>query len=316
MDVNDNLKEAIRELTATGAQLVAPRIEMVPYFNDDGSRAAVPVAFVADGLGKVRTVSLLDMVQAASKEDERKRLAVAIGPSRRKGIAAHHTLGSFLQHVDRFKDAGTAIWINHEASGERGEDCTRLVAIFNYHAPGSEGPPRWGDHRAQYDITISEAWEEWGAGTPKLLNADGLAEFLEAHDYHLAAGTLPSGITAPPPSFLLTMADKLEVHSSAIVRKERDPNTGRTKLLFTEEKGATLGDTAPPSAFLVSIPVFKDSKEPVTVEVRMRVTVQDKKATFKLWIHNALGIFEKEMAKLRDEVVLASGVPVFSGVAE
>jgi uncharacterized protein YfdQ (DUF2303 family) len=316
MTQNENIKEAIKELTSTGSQLVKPQIENIPFTTTSGDTKTVPVAFVADGPGKVRAWSLLDVVQAAQSNDEVKRLAVALGPDRRKGTATHHTLGSFLAHVDRFKDGGTAIWINREAEDADGEDVTQLVAIFNYHQPTASGSPRWGDHTATYDIRTSPAWEEWNGGQPMDLSADSLAEFLEAHDYQLAQGTLPSGTTAPPPAFLLTMADKLEVHSSNQVRKERDPKTGRTILSFTEEKGATLGDVAPPSAFLISIPVFTDSKEPVTMEVRMRVTVQDKKAVFKLWIHDAARIFEKEMGKLRDDVVLASGVPVFSGVAE
>jgi hypothetical protein len=314
VDLNNNLKEAIRELHQHGAMTSNPNINWLPFKTPHGEEKTVPVAFLADGNGKARAVPLLDIIQGALATEEKNRLENAPGPDRRKGTASHHTLGSFLQHVARFKDEGTVIWIDRNATDDGG-DCTKLVAIFNYHQPNADGTPRWGDHRAEYNIHTSQAWEEWGAGLPKLMDPETLAEFLEAHDYHLASGTLNSA-PAPSPSFLLTMADKLEVHSSAIVRKERDPNTGRTKLLFTEEKGATLGDTAPPSAFLISIPVFKDSKEPVTVEVRLRVTVQDKKATFKLWIHNAESLLEREMGKLRDEVVLASGVPVFSGVAE
>ena len=47
-----------------------------------------------------------------------------------------------------------------------------------------------------------------------------------------------------------------------------------------------------------------------------RATIQEKKAVFKLWIHDAARIFDKEMGKIRDSVVTASGVPVFSGTAE
>lgn len=313
---NNNLQNAIRELTATGQQLVVPEVKILAFKGSTGQDLSVPVAFVSDGPGKVKPVSLLEFVQQAAAAEEKQRLAGAHGPDRRKGTAVHHTLGSFLAHVDRFKDEGTVIWFNHEAADSDGEAVTRLVAIFNYHHPTACGAPRWGDHTATYDVRASPAWDEWNGGQSMDLGADSLAEFLEAHDYQLAQGTLPSGTTAPPPAFLLTMADKLEVHSSNQVRKERDQKTGRTILSFTEEKGATLGDVAPPSAFLISIPVFTDSKEPVTMEVRMRVTVQDKKAMFKLWIHDAARIFEKEMGKLRDEVVLASGVPVFSGIAE
>lgn len=316
MSQSENLKEAIRELLSTGEQIVRPQIQNIDFTTSNGDTKTVPVAFVADGPGMVRTVSLLDVVQAAQHNDETKRIEAALGPDRRKGTAVHHALGSLLAHVDRFKDDGTVIWFNHDAADSEGETVTRLVAIFDYHQPTAGGAPRWGDHRATYEIRASTAWDEWNGGQPMELGADSLAEFLEAHDYQLAQGTLPSGTTAPPPAFLLTMADKLEVHSSNQVRKERDQKTGRTILSFTEEKGATLGDVAPPSAFLISIPVFTDSKEQVTMEVRMRVTVQDKKAMFKLWIHDAARIFEKEMGKLRDEVVLASGVPVFSGVAE
>ena len=213
-------------MVGTGTQLAKPEIATLEFTTTTGDKGTLPVAFVADGLGKIKPVSLLEFLSGAEAKAEAKRLAAAHGPDRRKGTAIHHTLGSFLQHVERFKDEGTAIWINRDAADENGENVARLVAIFNYHQPTAAGPARWGDHKATYDMQTSEAWDAWGGGQERVFGAEGLAEFLEARDYELAQGTLQSGTNAPPPSFLLTMADKLEVNSATSMRKERDSADG------------------------------------------------------------------------------------------
>lgn len=307
---NENLKEAIKELTGLGSQLVAPHVEHIPFHTERGERSTFPVVFLADGHGKVRAEPLINMVRAASTEEERKRLAIAIGPDRRKGTANHQTLASFIAHMLRFKDDDSAVWA--DADTDIGK--AALVGIFNYHQTGAENPARWGDHRAKYDCPISDAWESWGGGSPVALSQEEFAEFLESRDFDLASGTLTSGTTAPSPAHLITMANRLEVYSTATAKRERDPNTHRVRISYSEDKGVS-GDLVPPAAFLICIPVFTDS-EPEMMEVRLRVNIEGGRAKFTVQVHNAKAIWRKSFEKVCQEVIARTGLPVYQGTPE
>lgn len=302
-----NLSEAMQLLINIAQQADGP--EIVPIsFKHNGQEAEVPVAFVADGPGKVKPVSLLPLISEAHARLESLRTDGMPGPDHRKGTASHQTLESFVAHVNRFRDDDSAVWAHR--NGQQ----TQLVAIFDYHAHGATGTPRWGRHRAVYPCPLSDAWKQWGGGSKLLLDQEDLAEFLEAHDYELANGTLPSGTTAPQPAFLLTMANRLETYSTATAKRERDPNTGRTKISYNEEKGVA-GDVVPPPAFLISIPVFVDS-EPRAMEVRLSVKVESGAATFTLWIHNAEKHYREAMETIRTTVTGKTALPVFDGTPE
>lgn len=303
-----NYKEALQHLETTAQQATEPHIVPLTVKDSKGVEHVVPVAFLADGHGKVKAQSLLDIQNAARLTAEQHRLHDAPGPDRRKGTANHQTLSSFIAHLLRFKDENSAVWAN-------ASDGAQLVGVFNYHATGATGTPRWGDHRAIYPCPISEAWEAWGGGEPKVLSQEALSEFLESRDYDLATGTLPNGTTAPAPATLLSMADKLEVYSTATARRERDPNTGRVTVSFTEDKGLSPGSVQPPNVFLISIPVFKDA-EPETMEVRLRISVKDGRATFTLHIHDAERIWRKSFEKVCQQIILETALPVYEGTPE
>lgn len=304
-----NLKEALQHVETTAQQAIRPLIEAIPFTDSKGHAHSVPVAFLADGHGKVRVQTLGDIISGARTRVDNERLAMAEGPDRRKGTATHQTLSSFIAHLLRFEDEHSAVWA--KATGQQAE----LVGIFNYHETGNTGTPRWGDHRSVYPCPLSEAWKAWGAGEELDLTQDEMAEFLESRDYDLATGTLRSGTTALAPSVLLSMANKLEVYANTTARRERDPGTGRVSVSFTEEKGLAAGSVQPPSAFLISIPVFEDA-EPETMEVRLRVKVVDARAVFTLQIHDAGRIWRKSFDKVCQDVILETALPVYQGTPE
>jgi uncharacterized protein YfdQ (DUF2303 family) len=304
-----NYKEALQLIQDTARLGDKPHVVEVTGLNADGSKVPAFVAFVADGPGKAKPVSLLPYISEAMAHAERLRLEDAVGPDRRKGTAAHQTLSSFIAHLQRFKDEHSAVW------AKANEQQAQLVGIFNYHETGDTGTPRWGDHRAVYPCPLSGAWTAWGAGEEMELNQDEMAEFLESRDYDLTSGTLRSGSTSLAPNVLLSMANKLEVYSNSTARRERDPGTGRVSVSFTEEKGLATGSVQPPSAFLISIPVFEDA-EPETMEVRLRVKVVDARAVFTLQIHDAERIWRKSFDKVCQQVILDTALPVYQGTPE
>jgi uncharacterized protein YfdQ (DUF2303 family) len=308
MDPNNNLQAAIKELTNTGAEIAAPKVREITFKDENGEEHELSVAFLPQGNGNVRAESLLPMVAQAEAHTTRKRLENAIGPDRRKGTAKHLTLQSFIAHMLRFKDEDSAVW-----ALSAGQQAT-LLGVLNYHRTGADGEPRWGDHRATYACPISDAWERWGAGQPRSFSQEAFAEFLEARDFDLATGTMSTGTVAPTPAHMISMANKLEVYSSATAKRSRDPGTHRVLLSYQEDKGVA-GDVQPPPVFAISIPVFTDS-EPEFMEVRLKVGIENAKATFTIQIHNAESIWRKSFEKVLSEVILKTGLPVYQGSPE
>lgn len=307
MDQPD-IKAALQHLETTAQQAMEVKIETIEFTDSANNQRDTPVAFLADGHGKVRVQPLGGIISEARTKADNERLAMAKGPDRRKGIAKHETLASLIAHTQRFKDEHSAVW----ACGVNGN--ASLTVVFNYHETGAAGAPRWGDHQAIYPCPMSDAWGAWGGGSPQSFTQDGLATFLEAHDYELAQGTLPSGDKSPPPAALLTMANTLETYSSATVKRERDPKTGRITLALTDDRG--VANAAPPPSFLILIPIFEDS-EPELLEVRLRVAVEkDGKAHFTLQIHEAERKWRASYQKVISKVITETGLPVYEGSPE
>jgi uncharacterized protein YfdQ (DUF2303 family) len=306
MDQPD-LNAVLTNIQDTARQASSPALETLAFRDTKEGVVDIPLAFVPDGQGRTRVVPLLEHLQAATLHAKNARLAAALGPDRRQGTARHQSLGSFTQHVNRFQDEHSAVWAHRE-----GQKAT-LVAILDYHTAGAAGAPRWGYHRAEYPCPLSAAWTEWGAGQTLQLSQEEMAEFLEEHDYQLIAAPLNGGIS-PSPAVLITMANQLEVYSNATATRERDPQTNKLRISFTETKGVN-GTIQPPSAFKILIPVFEDA-DAEEIEVRLRVKVEGAKALFELRIHNADGVYQKSFERVRNEVMLQTKLPVFQGYPE
>jgi uncharacterized protein YfdQ (DUF2303 family) len=303
-----NYKEALQHLEATAQQAMVVRVEELKFHDSAGEAGRLSVAFLADGHGKVRVQSLGDIIAAARERADKERLLSAPGPDRRKGVANHQSLASLIAHANRFKDEHSAVW----ASAENQE--ASLTVVFNYHSTGHDGRPRWGDHRATYDCPLSSAWKAWGGGAVREFTQEGLAKFLEQHDYELAQGTLPNSEKAPPPATLLTLADTLETYSTSKVKKEKDKATGRVRLSLEDDRG--VASAAPPPSFLILIPIFEDS-EAELLEVRLRVRVEkDGSAIFTLQIHDAERKWRASYQKVLDTVINKTGLPVYEGTPE
>ena len=273
-----------------------------------GDKVTVPVAMVPAGDGKVQPVSLLAAHLEGAKAIRELRLLDSAGPNRREGTAAHQALGSFIEHANRFKAENSAIW----ADGAN----RRLVSVLDYHPKGADSSARWGKHRGVYPCPISEAWLAWGGAAGLNLTQEAFAELLDRRDRELTSGNFiagpQAGKAAPPPADLITLAANLETYSHAKVKKERDPNSQRSKLTFTEEKGVSV---APPAAFLICIPIFQDSA-PQTLEVRLRVEVKEQVAQFQLRIQAGAQVLADAFESLAEYAAEETKLPLFIGTPE
>ncbi len=235
----------------------------------------------------------------------------------REGVARHHTIASFIDHVLRFRGKNTAIWADARKA--------RLQAVFDYHPAGESGTG-WQRHRGSADCPTSEAWKAWGAGEALELSQDELAELLatrtttrrrhllDSRDAELTGGDL-NGKKAPDPAWMLSMLGSLESTAKATAKMERDPNTHQRKITYSRESGF-VGTIAPPRAFLIEIPVFEgEPDEPL--EVRLRADVNSSgEATFRLQIHNAVTVLRESFDDLCARVQAKTDVPLFVGSPE
>lgn len=295
------LKEAIVELNSIATAAAGGTLETI-----EGKGVNVPIAFLPVGAGKVEACSLLDQLIKGNEYAERARLEKADGPDKRNGTANLQALESFIAHANRFKSPASAVWADAASR--------KLVAVLDYHPAGAASPARWGKHRGVYPCPLSEAWLAWGGGKALKLDQDDFAALLDSRDRELAVGKLPSGKEAPDPSTLVTLASNLEVYSTATAKRERDPNTGRLKISYSEDKGVN-GTVMPPPSFLIGIPVFQDAA-PQPLEVRLGVTVEEGRAKFSVQIHAAGDVLRTAFAGLCARVQRETELPVFVGTPE
>lgn len=303
---NQNLPEAIRIIQSTAVNAAEPKLVQVAVSDGAGGAREIPCVVLPGIGGSAAIHPLLSLVREGESFVEQLRLAKADGPDKRTGTAQHQSLLSFIAHANRFKAKHSAVWAN-PAKRE-------LVSVLDYHPEGADSKPRWGRHRGVYACPLSEAWKAWGGGTPITLGQDDFAALLDSRDRELASGKLPGGGAAPDPSALVTLANSLEVFSTSTAKRERDPNTGRLKLSFSEEKGPS-GTLAIPSAFLIHIPVFQDGN-PDLLEVRLRLAVADGEAKFTVQIHAADDVLRGAFAWLCQRVSDDTELPTFVGTPE
>lgn len=302
---DEGLAAAIREIQKAAQLSADPKILMIPIASGD-VKLDVPVAMLPTGDGKLGAVTLLETLKAANDFADQLRLRKAPGPDHRKGTAQHQSLQSFIDHANRFKAPNSAVWADPARRS--------LTSVLDYHQEGAKSSANWGRHRGIYECPLSEAWIAWGAGKPVTVDQDAFAALLDSRDRELGAGTLPGGGKAPDPAALITFASRLEVYSNASAKRERDPQTNKVRISFSEEKGV-VGDVQPPTAFLINIPVFEDSN-PGQLEVRLRVTVDDGEARFTYQIHAAGDVLRAAFDELCRNVRKGTELPVFVGTPE
>lgn len=304
---NKDLAAAIINIERLAAAATKPQtIAMKVADGSAEGTVEVPVAFRAGEDGGLEIKSFAPALAEVHKIAKEIRLSKAEGPDRREGVAMHQSLSSLIDHANRFKDKDSVVWAN---AAER-----RLVSVLDYHSSGSAGAPRWGRHRGIYSCPLSEAWLAWGGGTELELSQDEFAALLDRRDRELHAGKFHHGGAAPDPAQLVTLANNLEVFSTATAKRERDPNTGRLKISYNEDKGVS-GSVAPPPAFLVFISIFQDGiQEPL--EVRLRVKVEEGQAVFTVQIHAAADLLQRAFEALCDRVEEMTALPVFVGTPE
>ena len=223
-------------------------------------------------------------------------------PERRQGTAVMTDLDSLIAHVNRFRDADSALF----ADDDRGAPA--LFAVLNYHRArnplgeaGSilegvgDAQPRFGDHRAAYRFPLAAEWKAWHAIDDDAMAQTAFAEFLSERimdvitpPEYLTGAAKPDGdaeawiaemvakIGGKPsgPARLMELSRGLHVKDTQEVKEVVNTATGEVQLRFeSAHQDAAGAPLTVPTLFLIAIPVFHNGplyQLPVRIRYRLR----------------------------------------------
>lgn len=242
-------------------------------------------------------------------------------PLRRKGTAVMSDVTSFIAHVNRFRDSDSAVFVSVNAD----DSAATMIAILDYHRTGSDGAPRFGGHRVQYDFPTSDEWQAWQ--DPEIfLSQDEFAAFIEEHladvqdplnakDQAKAFSALYDCQFASP-STLLKLSRGLAVHVNNKVANHTTLESGERSIAFetthTDGGGRAL---QVPRAFLVAIPVFESGLR-YQIPVRLRYRVQGGAIVWSWELYRAKDVFKDALRDDCTTVEDETTLPLYYGVAE
>lgn len=208
----------------------------------------------------------------------------ASAPDRKEGSSEMATIASFVDQVNRSKDADSVVFA---AVANRADP--KLIAVFDYNKAGPEGAPRFGRHRTLYRFPVSEEWKAWTAKPIDNIGQVDFAEFLEAHIMDVldpasldpeGKGTLAAfcrqlGIRPASPQQLMELSRGLTVHANHKVVQNVNVGTGEAQISFGETHTDAQGAPVKVSGgFAIAIPVFIGGPA-YQIPVRLRYRVKD-----------------------------------------
>ena len=299
MDENGIINQA-RSLVEDYA---APRIE---WIKEPGTGVEAPVSVGKNGVSAL-PASLFDEYRAQ--------------PVRRTGTAVLTELDSLIAHVNRFKDADTALFANDNRSSPS------ITAVIDYHRAGADSEPRFGQHRAKFAFPLSDEWKAWTGANKKTMRMIEFAAFLEDRIIDVLEGgeELPAdmarfvkaiGGNIASPTRLMEIAVGLKVNEKSAVGETVNLSSGEGEISFVSQH--TDGSGKPlkvPNLFLVGVPVFKGGPA-YRIAVRLRYRKADGGLMFwyEMWREDRIfdDAFSEAVTKARDE----TGLPVFMGAPE
>lgn len=237
-------------------------------------------------------------------------------PERRRGTAVVGTIASFVDLVNRHKDANSAIF------ADLSDDKPCLTAVIDYHK--LDGGARFGAHRIQYGFPISPEWAAWRAGNGRSMPQGEWASFIEEHIADLVAPlaaeksqfeTLFQTKIALP-SELISLSRNMQISVEARIKDVRVIQTGESEIVYEEvHKDGSGQKLIVPGLFIINIPLFRDG-HPVRITVRLRYRRNDGKIS---WFYQLYRASEAVRARLQDDcdaVVKDTALPLYEGKPE
>lgn len=252
-------------------------------------------------------------------------------PKQRKGTATLKDIDSFVEHVNRFKDKGSVIFVDNHPQEPS------ITGVLNYH-PAGDTDPRFGNHKSRYDFPISTDWAIWNVASGNEMEMTEFAEFLEDRatdviavpdflkesfkgdlsgpDQDLANMLDLLGGTVCSPEKLMALSRDLQINEESRVIQKRDLASGQGHIAFqtehTDEEGAKISI---PSAFLIAIPVFERGTR-YRITVRLRYRIAGGKVKWTMILHRPELSFEAAVEGAAIEVKSRCELPLMFGSPE
>jgi uncharacterized protein YfdQ (DUF2303 family) len=243
-------------------------------------------------------------------------------PERIRGTSAHTTLGSWLKHYAAFKDEGTAVFANGLMSDPK------ITAVYNYNLASDN--PRFGDHRAVFNCTLSDEWNAWSRHGGSALSQHEFAAFIEDNigdiqgkpDLTDEANAVLKDVSSMLGYAYAGQADMLQLSRGIEINESAKAKTGanlrsgeRTLEYITEHKDGNGEKLAVPGLFLIAIPVFKDGVI-YRLPVRLRYRLKDGTVLWSYDIYRDDKAFKDAYDEICAQIATQTGAAVFVGQPE
>ena len=178
-------------------------------------------------------------------------------PRRVTGHVTPATVGSFSEYVERYRGAGTDIWVHPTEA--------RVVAILNGNA--DPDTPGWGDHQATLTLKKTDQWGAWLRNNKQSLGQEAFANHIEECQAELVD---------PDPATFLEIAQTLHVNKGSEFTSGIRLSTGEVQFKYMEEVKGAAGRERQlqiPVTFTIAVPVFQgETPVPMTARLRYKVT--------------------------------------------
>jgi uncharacterized protein YfdQ (DUF2303 family) len=237
-------------------------------------------------------------------------------PARRLGTANTTTLQSFIDLVDRHKDAGSVVFAK-TAWPE-----PALTAVIDYHDLAKT--PRWGNHRIRYAFPVTDEFKVWIDKNGKPMEQAEFAAFLEEHAAELSAAYPPEAAEYEAlfkekfatPADLIALSRSLEVFVGARVKRQERLSSGERTVEFVEEHTNTKGEKVEiPGIFMVAVPAFVDG-ETIRIPARLRYRIQGGEIMWFYQLYRWQFWLRDQVKNDLDTVKQRTDLPTFEGSPE
>jgi uncharacterized protein YfdQ (DUF2303 family) len=292
--------EGVKEIGRLAANASSPQVIKLDHL--DGN---IEVIATRDGHGCVRLESAKKFL--AEYED---------APERRTGTAKILTLQSFIDLMNRHKDADSAIFGLLDAMSPS------LLGVIDYHT--TDHKPRFGAHRISYSFPISTEWKSWQGMNSKSMGQGEWAAFVEERIADLSSPTLEERdhyetlfqTKIAEPSELIQLSRGMAISVEARVKETRVLQSGESEVIFEEvHKDGAGQKLIVPGLFIINIPLFLDGK-PTRVLARLRYRRAEGRLTWFYQLYRPDIVMRDALHADLEQAGTATGLPIFEGSPE
>lgn len=174
-------------------------------------------------------------------------------------ISAHvelHTAQAFIDYVNDFSDANTAIFINEEDA--------KFIAVLDYHEGTTQ--PRHGYHTATFQCKRTDEWSVWMRHDGEKMEQEAFALFIEDN---------ADEIVQPTSAEMLEIALTIKANTTCEFRQSQRLDNGQIQLTYNEQidgRAGASGQLEIPQEISVAMQPFQGSSS-YTRKARFRYRI-------------------------------------------